>query len=70
VLAPGRTPLEVIDKLHADIVSVLQLPETRSRITGLGGEPVGNTPREFVALLHEELGKWAKVIKDANIKID
>lgn len=70
VLAPGRTPPEVINKLNADIVSVLQMAEPRSRITTLGGDPVGNTPQQFAALLQEELGKWAKVIKDANIKID
>lgn len=70
VLAPGRTPLEVINKLNVDIVGVLQLTEPRGRITALGGEPVGNTPQQFAALLHEELGKWAKVIKEANIKID
>jgi len=70
VLAPGRTPPEVINKLNADIVSVLQMAEPRSRIMTLGGDPVGNTPQQFAALLQEELGKWAKVIKEANIKID
>ncbi len=70
VLAPGRTPPEVVDKLNADIVGVLQMAEPRSRITKLGGDPVGNTPQQFAALLQEELGKWAKVIKEANIKID
>lgn len=70
ILAPGRTPAEIVDKLHADIVSVLQLPEPRKRIVGLGGEPVGNTPQQFATLLQEEIRKWAKVVKEANVRID
>ncbi|MCC6535581.1 MAG: tripartite tricarboxylate transporter substrate binding protein [Burkholderiales bacterium] len=70
ILTPARTPSEVIDKLHADVVGVLQVPEPRSRITTLGGEPVGNTPKQFSELLRAEIAKWARVIKDANIKID
>ena len=70
ILAPGRTPREIVDKLHGDIVGVLQLPEPRKRITSLGGEPVGNTPQQFAALLQDEIRKWAKVIKDANVRID
>ncbi len=70
VLAPARTPPQVVNKLYTDIAGVLQLPEPRGRITSLGGEPVGNTPEQFSALLLDEMGKWAKVIKEANIKID
>lgn len=70
VLAPGRTSPEIVNKLYTDIAGVLQLPEPRGRITSLGGEPVGNSPEQFSALLLEEMAKWAKVVKEANIKID
>lgn len=70
VLAPGGTPAGVIDKLYTDIAGMLQLPEPRNKIISLGGEPVGNTPTQFSKLLRDEVNKWGKVIKQANIRID
>jgi tripartite-type tricarboxylate transporter receptor subunit TctC len=70
VLAPARTPRAVITKLHADIVKALQVPDTRNKLMGQGADPGGNTPEQFTALLHEELAKWAKLVKAAKIKID
>jgi tripartite-type tricarboxylate transporter receptor subunit TctC len=48
----------------------VQRPETRERFAQLGIEPVGNTPAQFTQFLKDEVAKWAKVIKDANVKID
>ena len=69
-LVPALTPREVINKLHADVARSLKNAETRNRITGLGGEPIGNTPAQFSAILQDELVKWAKLVKEARIKID
>ena len=41
----------------------------RDKLTGMGATPVGGTPEEFGAILVKENAKWAKAIKDANIKI-
>lgn len=70
ILVPALTPRDVINKLHADVGRSLKITETRNRIVGLGGEPVGNSPVQFSTLLQEELVKWSKLVKDANIKID
>ena len=70
ILVPAATPRDVINKLNADVGRSLKITETRNRIVGLGGEPVGNLPAQFSALLQEELVKWSKLVKDANIKID
>ena len=70
ILVPALTPREVINKLHADVARSLKNAETRNRITGLGGEPIGNTPAQFSAILQDELVKWAKLVKEARIKID
>lgn len=64
VLAPAGTPREVVAKLHTEIVRVLNLPDVRERLTGIGAEPVGNTPEQFGGYLRSEIAKWAKVIKD------
>jgi tripartite-type tricarboxylate transporter receptor subunit TctC len=70
VLAPAHTPRSVITKLHTDISKVLQMPDTRTKLMGQGGDPGGNTPEQFTAMLQEELSKWAKLVKAAKIKID
>ena len=70
VLAPARTPRPIVNKLQGDIVKVLQMPDTRTKLMSQGGDPGGNTPEQFTALLQEELVKWAKLVKAAKIKID
>ncbi len=66
--APGRTPAAIVALLHKETVAVLNLPDIVSRITQDGGIPVGNTPQAFAQEIRNETAKWAKVIKDANIK--
>ena len=70
ILVPAQTPREVVNKLHADVLRSLKMPDTRNRIIGLGGEPVGNSPAQFSALLQDELVKWGKLVKEARIRID
>jgi tripartite-type tricarboxylate transporter receptor subunit TctC len=69
LLAPAGTPGDVVDKLHGETVKVLAMPEVRKKFDGLGLEIVGNTPAEFAAVIRKETPEWAKVIKDAGIKL-
>jgi tripartite-type tricarboxylate transporter receptor subunit TctC len=69
-LAPARTPAEIVARLNGDIVKVLRSTETQDRLLALGCEPVGNTSKEFAAFVAAERDKWAKVIKQAGIKLD
>jgi tripartite-type tricarboxylate transporter receptor subunit TctC len=46
------------------------MPDVRERLESLGLDPVGNTPDEFAAFQKAEIAKWAKVVKDGNIKAD
>ncbi len=69
-LAPARTPNEIVARLNSDIVKVLRGTETQDRLITLGCEPVGNSSREFAAFVSAERDKWAKVIKQAGIKLD
>jgi tripartite-type tricarboxylate transporter receptor subunit TctC len=68
VLAPARTPRPVIMSLHAEIVKILGVAETRERLLAQGFEPVGSTPAEFGNYIKSEIAKWGKVIKAAGIK--
>jgi tripartite-type tricarboxylate transporter receptor subunit TctC len=69
LLAPVGTPQDIVDKVHGDTVKALALPEVRKKFDELGLEPVGNTPAEFAAVIKKEMPEWAKVIKDAGIKL-
>ena len=69
LLAPAGTPQEVLDKLHDETVKAMATPEVAKRFDELGLEAVGNTPAEFTAIIRKETPEWAKVIRDAGIKL-
>ena len=69
LLAPAGTPKDILDKLHAETVKTLAMPAVRKKFDELGLEPVGNTPAEFAVVMRKETPEWAKVIKDAGIKL-
>ena len=69
LVAPAGTPRDVLDKLHDETVKTLALPDVRKKFDDLGLEAVGNTPAEFTEVIKKEMPEWAKVIKDAGIKL-
>lgn len=69
LLAPAGTPKDVVDKLHGETVKTLAIPEVRKKFDELGLTPIGNTPDELAAVIRKETPEWAKVIKDAGIKL-
>ena len=68
MLAPARTPRDIITRLHGEATRVLQQPEIKARFAGDGADPVGSTPEEFTRYIQSELTKWAKVARDAGIQ--
>ncbi len=68
ILATGRTPKPVVDKLNADFVKAIQSADVRQQLTAMGLEPVGNTSAQFAATIRSEIAQWAKVVKQAGIK--
>jgi len=70
LMAPAGTPTAIIDKLHRETVQVLNQADVRKRFEDQGMEIVANAPGEFAALIASETPRWAKVIKDAGIKLD
>jgi tripartite-type tricarboxylate transporter receptor subunit TctC len=70
LMAPAGTPREVIAKIRADVAKVLQVPEVRERLTGMGAEPSGETPDELAARMRAEYDRWGEVVRKANIKAD
>ena len=70
LLAPTRTPQDVIDKLHREVANALRSPELRERLQQTGVEPVGLPGPEVTRLIERDLKKWAPVIVRAGIKVD
>ena len=69
-LAPAGTSAAIVSKLHIETVRTLALPDVRAKLTDLGLEVVTSSPDGLAALIKSEIPKWAKVIKDSDIKPD
>jgi len=70
VLAPAGTPKAVIDRLNAEIKKILQMPDVRAKFDQQGVIPTYTTPEQTTQHIQGEVSKWAKVIKEANVKAD
>jgi tripartite-type tricarboxylate transporter receptor subunit TctC len=70
ILAPAGTPREVVDLLSREMQQAVKRPEIRERFVELGIDPAGSSAEEFGKFLRNEVEKWGKVIRAANVRID
>jgi tripartite-type tricarboxylate transporter receptor subunit TctC len=70
VVVRAGTPSAVIVALNAEINRVLALPEVQSRFTEQGVHAIGGSPERFAGHLRGQMSKWAKVVKDAGVRVD
>jgi tripartite-type tricarboxylate transporter receptor subunit TctC len=70
VLAPAGTARDIVNRLSRDIAGIVRRADIKDRFLQLGIDPVGNTPEEFTQFLKDEVAKWAKVIREANVKVE
>jgi tripartite-type tricarboxylate transporter receptor subunit TctC len=70
VFVPAATPREVVERLNRELVRAVANPEVREQLARQGAEPVGGTPAELAATVKAETEKWARVIRQANIKLE
>lgn len=70
VMAPGKTPRTIIDRLHAEMVKIIQAPEVKALFLRDGLEVVGNTPQEFAAVIKDEIARWKALAKVANLPVE
>lgn len=70
IFVPAGTPKPIVDRLHAEIMKILQTPEMQDRLKSLGMQPSSMTPDQVSAFQKAEVEKWAQVIKAAGIKLE
>jgi tripartite-type tricarboxylate transporter receptor subunit TctC len=70
MLAPAKTPRDIVNRLHTEVTGVLKQPEIKARFAGDGADTVGSSPDEFTRYIQSELVKWAKVARDAGIQAE
>lgn len=70
LVAPAKTPDDIIKKIHAAAVKVLAMPEVKERLLQSGADPVGNTPAEHGAEIKAELEKMKNLVNKQGIKLD
>jgi len=68
LLAPIKTPMQILDSLNTEVGKILATPDLRRRFINDGLEPIGGTREEFGKFIRSEIEKYAKVIKAAGIK--
>ncbi|HEX2824772.1 MAG TPA: tripartite tricarboxylate transporter substrate binding protein [Burkholderiales bacterium] len=66
--APAKTPKAIVDKINADVVKVVRAPELMEKLKAEGSDPVGSSVDAYARFLRDEIAKWNKVIRFANIK--
>jgi tripartite-type tricarboxylate transporter receptor subunit TctC len=69
LLAPPRTPLEIVNKINAVIVAAMETREFRDHLATLGAEPRPQTPEEFSRYINADVAKWSKVVKDNDVQL-
>ena len=70
MFAPAATPPDVVRKINADLVKVMAMPDLKAKLMELGAEPIAGSPEAMRTFLREDRERWARVIKEHNIKVD
>ena len=70
LLAPARTPVDIVNRLSQACQRILQSAEIKQRLASQGFEAVGSTPQQYEAQIRAELAKYARIVKSAGIKVD
>jgi tripartite-type tricarboxylate transporter receptor subunit TctC len=68
IVAPARTPPEIVARLNAELRKVIDSPDVKKRLANVGFEAFSSTPAELGDFVKVQLGKWGKMVKDAGIQ--
>ena len=68
VVAPAGTPAPVVQRLNAELNTILAMPDVRKALADQGAEAAGGTPEDFAAFMRAEMERWGRVVQSAGIK--
>jgi tripartite-type tricarboxylate transporter receptor subunit TctC len=70
MVVPAKTPAPIVARLNAEVVKIMQSEDMKKRLSDLGANALSSTPDECRAFIQQEIVRWAKVVKDAGIKLN
>jgi tripartite-type tricarboxylate transporter receptor subunit TctC len=70
LVAPAGTPREIVQRLNAESLRILAMPDVRERFLAQGVEPLGSTPEQFADHIRSQMAKWSRVVRDAGVKAE
>lgn len=70
ILAPGKTPREIVSQLNAAIVTVLNMPDLKEYLAGRGYDATGSTAERFASFISSEIQRWGKLVKSIGARVD
>jgi tripartite-type tricarboxylate transporter receptor subunit TctC len=70
ILAPVKTPPEIVNRLNAEVMKALATPDVREKLQAQGAEILGSTPEQYAAYLKSEVERWGKVVRSSGVQFD
>jgi len=70
ILAPARTPPEIVSLLQAEVARIIHLPDIREKLSSQGANPIGNSPEDMRRWLIVEKDRWTKLVKETGFKLE
>jgi tripartite-type tricarboxylate transporter receptor subunit TctC len=70
MLAPAGTPRDIIQRLNAEWIKIVAMPDTIEKMKSAGTDPISTTPEQFAEFIKTETVRWARVIKEANLSVE
>ncbi len=70
LVAPGRTPSEIVAKLSETVQAIVKEPAFRQKMFDIGSNPIGDTSEQFRATIRNDIQRWSRIVKDAGIKAE
>jgi tripartite-type tricarboxylate transporter receptor subunit TctC len=70
VMVPAKTPSAIVEKINREVQRILKTPKTQDQLKAQGADPMFKSAREANAFFHEEIAKWAKVVKASGAKAE
>ena len=70
ILAPAKTPPEIVNRLNAEVTKALASAEVKEKLQAQGADLLGSTPEQYAAYLKSEIERWSKVVKSSGVQFD